>query len=102
MASAGAEGRVMQETDSNKPQKETRAAAITQALLRDDATAAAMSIAEAAGAGDVTSVASALAFALAEGEQTNQETASAQQQQMPAAGLHLPTTCTVWELQVVA
>lgn len=58
----------MQETDSNKPPIETRAADITQALLRDDATAAAVSIAEAAGAGDVTAVASALAFALAEGK----------------------------------
>lgn len=65
--SAGFEGRIMQEKDNSKPPIETRAAAITQALLKDDATAAATSIAEAAGAGDVSSVASALAFALAEG-----------------------------------
>jgi hypothetical protein len=36
-------------------------------LLKDDASAAASSIAEAAGSGDVSAVASALAFALANG-----------------------------------
>jgi len=51
-----------------QPPSKTRAFAITQALLRDDSTAAAASIAEAAGHGDVSSVASALAFALANGE----------------------------------
>ncbi len=55
----------MQET--NKPPSQTKAAGITQALLKDDATAAATSIAEAAAEGDVDAVASALAFALANG-----------------------------------
>jgi hypothetical protein len=61
----------MQETKqdtTSKPPSQTKSAGITKALLRDDATAAAASIVEAAGSGDVDAVASALAFALANGE----------------------------------
>lgn len=63
---AGTTHRVMQE-QNDKPPSQTKAAAITASLLKDDASAAASGIAEAAGSGDVSAVASALAFALANG-----------------------------------